>query len=347
MKKVLLIEDNEDFRLNTTEILELNDYDVITAANGVEGIEKAVLTKPDIIICDVMMPQMDGYGVINILTKNPETSSIPFIFLTAKAEKSDIRKGMNLGADDYLLKPFDEQSLINSIETRIARNQKIKAQILQAFVGKSVDIDEADKHQDIRSLLEQKKSKTFKSKEELYREGDFPHYIYHVNAGKIKCQKTDSYGKTFVTQIINEGEFFGYMPILEGAEHHESALALDDTEVTIIPKEDFTKLISNNREVANHFFKLLSGNIKEKEEKLLQLAYAPVKERIARALLNLSKDTKTINISRDDLANIVGTAKESLVRNLSSFKSEGIISSSGREIVVHKPEELHRLLDLV
>lgn len=349
MKKILLIEDNEDFRLNTTEILELNDYEVITACNGVEGIEKAILSKPDIIICDVMMPQLDGYGVINILTKNPETSSIPFIFLTAKAEKTDIRKGMNLGADDYLLKPFDEESLITSIETRIARNQKIKSQILQAFVGQGATLEEESKHQDIKSLLEHKKTKIYKAKEELYREGDFAHYLYYVNKGKVKCQKTDSYGKTFVTQIINPEEFFGYMALLEGSEHNESTIALEDTEITLIPKKEFLKLIESNREVATLFIKLLTGNIKEKEEKLLQLAYAPVKERIARTLLNLcEKDgVHTLNISRDDLANIVGTAKESLVRNLSTFKSEGVIRTSGREITVLKPEELSRLIDLV
>ena len=127
MKKILLIEDNNEIRENTAEILSLADYDVITAANGKIGVELAQDQSPDLIICDIMMPELDGYGVLHILSKKPETASIPFIFLTAKTEKSDIRKGMELGADDYLTKPFDDNELLNAIETRI-RKQACNAQ---------------------------------------------------------------------------------------------------------------------------------------------------------------------------------------------------------------------------
>jgi CheY-like chemotaxis protein len=108
MKKILLIEDNADVRENTDEILSLAGYNVVTAPNGKNGVELAMQEKPDLIICDIMMPELDGYGVLHILSKKDETAGIPFIFLTAKTEKTDIRKGMNLGADDYLTKPFDE-----------------------------------------------------------------------------------------------------------------------------------------------------------------------------------------------------------------------------------------------
>ena len=107
-KKILLIEDNPEVRENTSEILELAGYDVVTAPNGKLGVEIAQNSHPDLIICDIMMPELDGYGVLHILNKNIDTAGIPFIFLTAKPEKIDIRKGMNLGADDYLTKPFDQ-----------------------------------------------------------------------------------------------------------------------------------------------------------------------------------------------------------------------------------------------
>jgi CheY-like chemotaxis protein len=97
MKKILLIEDNTEVRENTAEILELADYTVFTAANGKIGVELAKREMPDLIICDIMMPELDGYGVLHVLSKNPATASIPFIFLTAKSEKDDFRKGMNLG----------------------------------------------------------------------------------------------------------------------------------------------------------------------------------------------------------------------------------------------------------
>ena len=112
-KSILLIEDNKDMRENTSEILELAHYKVSTAKNGKEGVELAQKQKPDLIICDIMMPVLDGYGVLHMLSKNPETANIPFIYLSAKAERSDLRKGMEMGADDYLTKPFDDIELLN------------------------------------------------------------------------------------------------------------------------------------------------------------------------------------------------------------------------------------------
>src|SRR5688572_25995499 len=113
MKKVPVIEDNEDIRENTAEILELSHYAVTTARNGKEGVAQAMLQKPDLILCDIMMPELDGYGVLHMIQKNPELQQTPFIFLTAKTEQSEMRKGMSLGADDYIPKPFDPTDLLN------------------------------------------------------------------------------------------------------------------------------------------------------------------------------------------------------------------------------------------
>src|SRR5688572_22508229 len=121
MKKILLIEDNQDVRENTAEILQLSGYDVTTAENGKVGVEKASTSKPDLIICDIMMPVLDGYGVLHMLSRNNETANIPFIFLTAKAERVDFRKGMEMGADDYITKPFDDIELLNAIERRLKK----------------------------------------------------------------------------------------------------------------------------------------------------------------------------------------------------------------------------------
>lgn len=126
MKKILLVEDNKDMRENISEILELANYTVITAPNGRIGVELAGKETPDLIICDIMMPDLDGYGVLYLLSKNPATSGIPFIFLTAKAEKSDMRKGMSMGADDYLTKPFEEMELLNAVEARLRKNEIFK-----------------------------------------------------------------------------------------------------------------------------------------------------------------------------------------------------------------------------
>jgi CheY-like chemotaxis protein len=108
MTKILLVEDNNEIRENTTEILELAGYHVTTAVNGKEGYEMAQKETPDLIVCDIMMPVLDGYGLLHLINKNEGLKTIPFIFLTAKTERSDFRKGMEMGADDYLTKPFTD-----------------------------------------------------------------------------------------------------------------------------------------------------------------------------------------------------------------------------------------------
>ena len=114
MKSILVIDDNMDIRDNTAEILELAGYKVTTAENGKKGVDAAIKEKPDVIVCDIMMPELDGYGVLHLVRKNQDTQQTPFIFLTAKTERSDFRKGMEMGADDYITKPFDDIELLNA-----------------------------------------------------------------------------------------------------------------------------------------------------------------------------------------------------------------------------------------
>src|SRR5450432_895433 len=118
---ILVIDDNKDIRENTAEILDLAGYTTLTAENGKTGVEIAVREKPSIIVCDIMMPELDGYGVLHLLRKNPSTEHVPFIFLTAKTERGDFRKGMEMGADDYITKPFDDIELLNAIEIRLKK----------------------------------------------------------------------------------------------------------------------------------------------------------------------------------------------------------------------------------
>ena len=121
MKKILVIEDEPEMRRNLTTVLRLEQFRALAAENGRIGIELAKKEKPDLILCDVMMPELDGYGVIAALRADPETAAIPFIFLTAKGEKPDIRAGMNLGADDYLTKPVPKHDLLQAIRSRLER----------------------------------------------------------------------------------------------------------------------------------------------------------------------------------------------------------------------------------
>lgn len=346
MKKILLIEDNEAMRENTAEMLELANYNVVTAANGKIGVEMAKGEMPDLIICDIMMPELDGYGVLYYLSKDPSTASIPFIFLSAKAEQSEVRKGMNMGADDYLTKPFEELDLLAAIESRLKKSEAIQKEYEVGEEGLSSFISDARGLAALTELSEDRKSRVYHSKEIIFREGDYPNYLYLLKKGKLKIIRTDHYGKELVVSLVGPGEYFGYMSILEGGDQEETAVALENAEVLLVPRQDFLTLIESNRDVAVRFIRLLAGNVKTQEERLLQLAYAPVRERTACALLELHKRFSTdsgssdIRISRDDLAAMVGTATESLIRTLSDFKEEGTITVQSRTIIIEKPEVL-------
>src|SRR6185436_6809753 len=135
MKTILLIEDNEDIRNNTAEILELSNYEVIVAENGKVGVEKAIEHSPDLIICDIMMPVLDGYGVLHAIHRNEAIKNTPFIFLTAKAERSDFRRGMESGADDYITKPFSGTELLDAVDGRLKKFDLLKKELSTGLEG--------------------------------------------------------------------------------------------------------------------------------------------------------------------------------------------------------------------
>lgn len=339
MKKIVLIEDNLNVRESTKEILELADYQVYEAENGKKGVELVKSQKPDLVLCDIMMPNLDGYGVLRILSQNPDTSHIPFIFLTAKIEKSDLRKGMNLGADDYITKPFEETDLLEAIDVRLKKSSKLKKEFQADLNGLNEFLKEAKGLEELENLSADRKLRNYKKKEVIYREDDIANFLYFISKGKVKCFKTDEYGKDFVNNIHYPGEFIGYTAILESSRHKETAKSMEHTEVALIPKQDFLSLIQKNRDVSSKFIKMLSGNVSEREKRLLQLAYTPLRERIASILLEIMEQeriyntsTSTMTISREDLAGMVGTAKESLNRMISEFKNEGLIDTKGQDI---------------
>lgn len=341
MKTILLIEDNKEMRENTSEILELSNYKVFTAENGKIGVEKAQKEKPDLIICDIMMPVLDGYGVLHLLSKNPETANIPFIFLSAKAERSDFRKGMEMGADDYVTKPFDDIELLNAIESRLKKSELAKREFDKTAEGFDSFIKEVKSIEALKKLSEKQDTSIFKKKQVIYNEGSLPRAIYFIKKGKVKTFKTNDHGKEFINSLYDEGDFFGYLPLFEDGKYTDSAMTLEDSEIVMIPKEDFFALVYKSPEVSRKFISILSNNILEREEQLMKLAYNSVRKRSAEALVTLynkykkEEDKKfSINISREDLAHMVGTATETVIRTLSDFKDEKLIEIAGSTISV-------------
>lgn len=351
MKTILLIEDNTEVRENTAEILELSGYKVLQAENGKIGSEIAIKQKPDLIICDIMMPVLDGYGVIHILSNNAETAGIPFIFLTAKGERSDLRKGMELGADDYITKPFDDVELLKAVESRLKKSDLLKSEFTRDENGIVKFMDEAKSLQELKNLSNGAKTKTYKKKDLIFTEGSNPNYLFLLESGKVKIFRSHEYGKELIISLCKKGDFFGYTALLDETAYLESAEALEDCHVVQIPKEDFYALLNNNHGVMKRFVKLLSNEVLEKEEQLLKMAYSSVKKRVAEALLLLQKRYKessenkfSISISREDLANIVGTATESLIRTLSDFKEEKLIEIKGSNITIVDTAKLEKYL---
>lgn len=350
MKSILIIEDNKDIRENTAEILDLAGFNTLTAENGKKGVEIALNEKPDLIVCDIMMPELDGYGVLNLLRRNEETQHIPFIFLTAKTERSDFRKGMEMGADDYLTKPFEDNELLNAIDIRFKKLGILQNQYPVTKQGISNFLNDVKGSGLVKQLSEQYDVEVYGKKQSLYAEGKRPRFLYYVVKGKVKGIKNHEDGKEYITDLFSEGDFIGYTALIEDRNYDDSAVIIEEAEIMQIPREDFLKMIFGELSISTKFIRIITQNVKEKEERLLNLAYSSLRKRVARALVdihgkfNQEGENNPIEISRDDIAHYVGTATESLIRTLSDFKSEKLVSVKNGKIVISDLEKLRNLL---
>ena len=215
MKIILVIDDNPDIRENTSEILELAGYKTFTAENGKKGVDAALKEKPDVIVCDIMMPDLDGYGVLHMLRKNESTQHIPFIFLTAKTERSDFRKGMEMGADDYITKPFEDIELLNAIEARLKKSAVLETKYAPSLQGVNQFIKDIKDTGLMSQLADQYEVLTLSKKQHLYQEGKRPRFLYYLVKGKIKGFKVHEDGKEYITDLYSEGDFMGYPALIE------------------------------------------------------------------------------------------------------------------------------------
>jgi DNA-binding response OmpR family regulator len=352
MKKILLIEDNDDIRNNTAEILELSNYEVIMAENGKTGIEKAIEHKPDLIICDIMMPVLDGFGVLHAVHKNDAIKNIPFIFLTAKTERGDFRKGMESGADDYITKPFNGTELLNAVDSRLKKIGRLKKELATGMESLAHIMQTSNTGNALIALTEGRNTNKYKKKQTIYSKGNHPNRLYYIVKGKVKTYKTNEEGKNLVTDLFSVGDFLGHIALLEGTVYNDTAEAMEETELAIIPTEDFDELINTNAEVSNKFIQLLAKNVSEKEDQLIGLAYNSLRKKVAKALLMIQNKYKqekeeqfVIDISRESLSTIAGTATESLIRTLSDFRLEKVIQVNEGKIIIINQQKLEQLVN--
>lgn len=343
MKKILLIEDNVDVRENTAEILALVGYKVDTAENGKVGVMKAKSDIPDLIICDIMMPELDGFGVRKILNNDPDLLNVPFIFLTAKTEKSDFRKGMGLGADDYITKPFDDVQLLEAVEIRLKKKIEHSASAQTNTAHHFYNPSKAD--HSIHELLTNRETRIFKRKDVIYKEDNYPKWVYWIQSGMIKSCRRNAQGKEIVTSIHGKNEFLDLTPILLDTKYVSYAKTMQDTEVVLIPIEAFKSRMTSDSDFATKMICQVAQSAQEKEDKLVDIAFNSVRKKLSNTLLVLAEkvNAETITILREDLAAMTGSAKETIIRTISDFKSEGLIDLKGHDIIL---KDIARLKNL-
>jgi CRP-like cAMP-binding protein len=348
--KIVVIEDSIEVSESIASILKLGNYDVLTANNGKVGIELIQQNQPDLILCDIMMPDLDGYGVLHLLSKDPVTANIPFVYLTAKTDQRDFRTGMNLGADDYITKPFDGLELLKVVELRLKKNDLLKTTFQNNISDVNDFFNKAKQLPDFQKLSDNRKSRLYKRKEYVFIEGQHPNYLYLIAKGEVKTFKSNNEGKELITGLHGPGEFIGFVPLLENKPNNESAIIMKDAEIYLIPQQDFLTMISNNKEIAKKFISMLSSNLYEAENTMFELAYQSVRQRVATVLAKLdnhddnpiNKDRPVILVARKDLSKMVGTSTESLNRTLADFKDEGLIEILDKGIKVLERTKLEK-----
>lgn len=345
-KKILVIEDNLEIREGIVEILELaGHYEVFEAENGQLGVDVATERPPDLILCDIMMPELDGYGVLYMLSKFDQTRHIPLIFLTAKSERSDIRKAMEMGADDYIVKPFDDVELLNAVEGRLKKRLALQKEGDQA---PQTALDEAAQLEALEALINSGRKKSIKKRQLIFETEDHPIYVYYVLHGKVRTFLTYPDGRMLSTGIYVPGQFFGFETVMTNERYTDSATPMEDAEVVLIPKADFYEILYRMPTVANRFVQMLSHRVRERGTQMLGFAYDTVRKRVANALLQVAEssvasetmDEVVVQLSREDLAALAGTANETISRMLADFKEEALITKKGGTIKIHSLKRL-------
>jgi len=330
-KTILVIDDSEELRENIEEILSLANYNVLTARQGKEGVDLMKKTKPDLVLCDIMMPELDGFGVLNAIENNDEISGIPFIFLSAKADKMDIRAGMDKGADDYLTKPFSAEQLLKTVNARLKKSNTLK----DPYRHEVKDLEEffsgEKMFEDLQFPGDKMQYKKIKKGDAIFAEGDGSNYLYFLVKGKVKTYKINEFGKEYIIRIYRDGDFFGHLALLNDNIHRKSAAALDTSEVAFISKNEFYQLIHSNSDLSIKLIKNISNILIEAQERMIKLAYNSARKKLADALTVLNRkynpenENLPFSANRENLSAMAGITPESVSRNLTEFRNEQLI----------------------
>ncbi len=339
IKSILIIEDDSILRENTKELLELSNFRIICAENGKQGIEKALEFLPDLILCDILMPVLDGYKVLDYLSNNPKTKNIPFLFISAKTDLNEIRLGMNLGADDYITKPFKEEELISAINKRIFKFNSIKNSLVKNDKPATLNL-KIGSLEEFKKLLHIKGEKfRFKRRHIVYYENDKANFIYLLERGIVKTIKTDDDGKELITGLYKEGNLFGLTPLNSTSHYDETAVALNNILGYRFSSQDFREIINSNPNLCHEMAEFFATNLSHIKDLLLEMAYSSVLKKTSQTILGYAQKIpenpqNIIEITRSELARIAGISTESFIRSLSKLRKKKIIDIEGRNIKI-------------
>lgn len=338
MKKILVIEDNHDVRENLEEILELSGYEVSGAKDGKDGVEMAKLIRPDLILCDIMLPVLDGFGILKILSRDPELSKVPFIFLTAKSELTDIRKGMNLGADDYITKPFQKDELLSVVEMRLQKVER--SPVLPPSESRLKNLQRSE--QELKKVFQKAEERRLPPNFYLYSANERPRSVYLLHEGLIKESQVSDFGKETIFRLYSTGQYPGLWEAYHGCNYSSESRTLTDVVVKVLSLNEFEERMTKDATPGLAIREIIHRQNLLLEKKLVALAIHSVRKRVGIMLEEimdhgLGTEDHPLELSRADLGALCGTAKETVTRTLSDLKDEGLIEiHSGKVIIVNE-----------
>lgn len=321
MNNILIIENDLDLLGKYSDVLKNSGYEVTAAFNSEIGINLALSTLPSLILCNTVLSNIDGFGVLSILSKNPSTTKIPFVFLNALSTPDIVKKGIACGADDFVTKPFQGDQLVRSVEGRINKNNN------HPHNGTGLE--------KLFDLISQCKIRHIKKKQTLYYESDHSQWLYLLIEGCIKTLKLTDDGRQMITGLYKANSFIGLDTLLLDDPWLESAEATQDSSLYLISKSAIIDLLNEHVGLNQHFIKILSANLREKKDQLVELAYESVRKRLTQVLVRLNKNAvpiDQIDICRDELAGLAGIATETVSRILTDFRERGLIERNGSQI---------------
>lgn len=346
MKKILIIEDDAEFLKNTIEILQLSSYEVAGCKDGRSGIRKAGEWNPDLIICDIMIPNLDGFGVLQAIRNSEVLRSVLFIFMTGRPDQDFYRKGMELGADDFLTKPFSGTELIRAVETRFKRQEHLNPSERNV----SVKATSEDFYTIQQNFINRFPEVPVRKGSPLFEAGQTPRFICFLRTGLIRRIKTDYAGKELTTTLHIAGDFIGVAEFLNGSVYQESAVALADSYINLISVSEFAVAIKEQPGLTGHILNQFAFHAGINQELLMNLAWQDMRGKVAFALVRLHSIAQEMGLpdqaikqSRQVIASLAGVAKESAIRVIIEFIEDGFMESGPDGFIIRDIKKLQHL----